>query len=527
MRIKGKRLGILIAFLTPLWLTLSFPKFDFSCLAWICLVPLLVAISRLKKTEAFIFSWMIGWVAYQGIFSWIYQVEGFSFFHGFLAGLYLGFYVGLFGLLIKLPDSGSYSYPVFVALIWVTLEYIRSNLLFLAFPWALLGQTQYQNINLIQISSITGVYGISFLVALVNASVAMMIDQWVPVSHQKWRKKDYAAFGSCLAPILFIIMISLWGMNIQKRDGVRDGIRLGVVQGNIAQDIKWKQDTIVWTFDRYEALTKEVAQEKPSLIIWPETAIPLNAFSYPRVFWRILTLSKGIQTPIIFGAAGAAKVGVSENKSRQKYNSAFYCSSGGKILGEYQKIRLLPFGEYIPSLGRVSFSFLNPGLKGKFDAGSHIKLFPLNEASFGVTICWENIFPNLFRGFVLKGASFMINISNDAWFKDSAGPHQHLMCQVFRAVEHRIAIARAANTGISCFIDPFGRIIKRVEGDAGKDLNVSGVAYADIPLKQRPTFYTLYGDVFVLTCMIILGLGLFYQVMRKIVSLRLRGKETC
>ena len=137
MRRERKWLGGLFAVLTPLLLTLSYPKYDLSFLAWIALVPLLLAVLNLRKTEAFILSWLMGFMAYQGIFSWIYQVNKFSFFHGFLAGLYLGFYVGLFGLLIKLFDAASYSYPIFVALIWVILEYVRSHFFFFAFPISL------------------------------------------------------------------------------------------------------------------------------------------------------------------------------------------------------------------------------------------------------------------------------------------------------------------------------------------------------------------------------------------------------
>ena len=522
-----ERLIVCLSLLTPLLLTLSFPRFEFSFLAWIALVPFLLAIMRTGRIKAFVLSWGIGLLSYMGIFFWIHQVRGYTLYHYLISGIYLGAYWGILGLLLNLVDHRRYAYPLYVAIAWVTLEYIRSNFFFLSFPWALLGQTQYKNINLIQISGYTGVYGLSFLLVMVNASIAALLYHFIFISHCRQGKGEDAFLTVYLSPILLVLLLSLWGKSVRRSYDTAGMVRVGLVQGNIAQEIKWNKDVFPLTFERYKALTKKVALEKPSLVIWPETAIPVDFRSQPRAFWRILGLAREVDIPIIFGAAGSSKIGGSDGGEKGIYNSAFYISSQGKILGEYHKIRLLPFGEYIPSMGGISFAFLTPGLKGNFVPGDNKKLFSLANDRFGVTICWENIFPDLFRGFVSRGASFMINISNDAWFKDSAGPYQHLMCQVFRAVENRISIVRVANTGISCVIDPFGSIVKRVGDDEDQYLNITGVASEDIQTNHSPTFYTRYGDIFVIGCTAMLVIYLVWRSAGYLWALTSRKEKDC
>ncbi|MGA1841443.1 MAG: apolipoprotein N-acyltransferase [bacterium] len=523
MNIPKHRLSIFLAFLTSLFLILSFPKYDLSFFSWIALVPLLFIIQRMRWLKAFVLSWMVGLISFMGIFIWINQVKGYSAIYFLFSGLYLWIYFGLFGLFSRLFDYRRFFYPVLVALVWVILEYARSNLFFLSLPWALLGQTQYKNINLIQISAYTGVYGISFLVALVNSSIAVILSHLI--FSGKLEKKGVGFFCYHLSPILLVLLISFWGRSVQKNNNISGSVRVGLVQGNIPQDIKWNKETFGWSFERYKALTKDLAEAHPSLIIWPETAMPLDFHSSPWYLWRILALAREIDVPIILGAAGAAKIEKSDDRSKGIYNSAFYISSQGKMSGEYQKIKLLPFGEYIPSIGKFSLSFLTPGLTGKFIAGSKEKIFPLNEKPFGVTICWEGIFADLFRRFVSKGASFMVNISNDAWFKDSAGPYQHFVCNIFRAVENRISIARVSNTGISCIIDPFGRVIKKVENKNGEHLNITGVVCDDMPLYQGATFYTKYGDIFVIFCITLFSLALVFKFTKYICFSRTRSKK--
>ncbi|MGA1844859.1 MAG: apolipoprotein N-acyltransferase [bacterium] len=510
MRLRKKWLGVLLAFLTPVLFTLSFPPYDLSFLAWVALIPLLLALKELKRYEAFLFSWLIGGLSFRGVFGWIGQIEGFGLGHYIMLGIYLGGYFALFGLFVRLFDDNDPVYPLFVGLVWVLLEYIRSHFFFLALPWALLGHTQYRHIDLIQISSYAGVYGLSFLVILVNASLAEFLRRIPSSLRHKETLQRYAPVALYLVPLLLLPLISFWGKGIRKGTGHTAEVRVGLVQANIPQNVKWQKEVFAWSFERYEDLTRQVAQERPSVILWPETAIPIDFRAYPAGLWKISALVREIDIPLVFGAAGGTKMRAADADQHPSYNSAFFISPQG-MFGEYKKMRLIPFGEYIPSIGHFSLSFLAPGVKAGFVPGRYAKLFPLQEGSFGVTICWENIFPDLFRKFVGQGASFMVNISNDGWFKNEAAPSQHLMCQVFRAVENRTSIARVANTGISCFIDPFGHILRRVE-EGNRFLNVMGVASGEIPTGLGPTFYTRHGDLFMLFCMILFGLLIVWRV---------------
>ncbi|MGA1867365.1 MAG: apolipoprotein N-acyltransferase [bacterium] len=496
--------------LTPLLLTASFPQHDFSFLGWIALIPLIIIILTVRWHKSFILSWICGVVTFMGIFSWILQVEGFSLGHYLLLGLYLGIYFALFGLLVHIFDQKKMTYPLYMALIWVLLEYLRSHFSFLALPWALLGHTQYKNLNLIQCASFTGVYGISFLMVLVNASLALFL-------YRIFRSRGKSSNKiECLVlwPLLLVFFISLWGKNICNNANLCRKVRVGLVQGNIPQDIKWEKKMLSLTIDTYEKLTKEVATQKPSLILWPETSIPIDFHSYPTKLWRILRLTKSIKIPLVCGAAGRAKIGRAGHKSDGIYNSAFYISALGGVPEEYRKNKLLPFNEYVPSVGGIPLSVFSPTLKSRFLIGEKVKVFSLDKENFGITICWENIFPDYFRRFIIEGASFMVNISNDGWFKDSAGPYQHLMCSVFRAVENRISIARAANTGISCFIDPFGKIIRKVTDERGKDVGITGIASEDIPIFRERTFYTHHGDIFIFICSGLLMLSCIWRIVR-------------
>ena len=179
-------------------------------------------------------------------------------------------------------------------------------------------------------------------------------------------------------------------------------------------------------------------------------------------------------------------------------NTAIFISSEGKVLGQYLKIRLLPFAEYLPYESTFDWpDFIIPKKKRNWEyPGKEYTLFNLDGAKFGAIICWENAFPDLFRQFVKNGANFMLNLTNEGWFGETAAPYQFLAMCVFRSVENRISMARAANTGISCFIDPYGRITGRVWKN-NKDIFVDGYLTGEIQLSQQRTFYNNYGNMFV------------------------------
>jgi apolipoprotein N-acyltransferase len=239
----------------------------------------------------------------------------------------------------------------------------------------------------------------------------------------------------------------------------------------------------------YERLSLKVGKEKPDLIIWPETATPFffqDAREYQPI---VLDIPKRTNAFLLFGSPFYRIEGGKVNH----FNSAYLISPLQELIGRYDKIHLVPFGEYVPFGEILSLGSLGEGI-GDFKSGKVIFNFSLPQGRFGVLICFEIIFPDLCRKFVKKGADFLVTLTNDAWFGRTSAPYQHFSIAVFRAVENRIFIARAANTGISGFIDPKGKIVSR--GGIFTEETMSGT----IRLSKRKTFYTLYGDVFAWAC---------------------------
>jgi apolipoprotein N-acyltransferase len=265
-------------------------------------------------------------------------------------------------------------------------------------------------------------------------------------------------------------------------------IPVALVQGNVAQHLKWDQTQQRAILRTYAELTRADARES-RLVIWPEAAVPAYVRLEPWVSGWLTALAAEVDRPLLVGAPDAEEV-----SGRIRYlNSAFLVEPRG-IAARYDKIHLVPFGEYVPLKRLLSFVEAIAAEIGEFTPGRDRVVFPLSGAPFGTVICYEAIFPDQFRRFVRDGARFMVNITNDAWFGDSGGPLQHLATVPLRAVENGVAIARAANTGVSALVHPSGRI----EPQLG--LFQRGALRVDVPLRTRETFYTRFGDVFAYAC---------------------------
>ncbi|MFC1675168.1 apolipoprotein N-acyltransferase, partial [Candidatus Omnitrophota bacterium] len=260
--------------------------------------------------------------------------------------------------------------------------------------------------------------------------------------------------------------------------------------------------------DKYLGLSGEAARPKPDLIIWPEAAMPVVLEEEPAYIERVRGFAKEIDTPLVLGAL--------TTRDDLYYNSALLISAEGRILGKYDKLHLVPFGEYIPLRG--VFSLLEAIVPiGDFVEGEDFTVFSLDQLSFSVLICFEDLFPELARGFVKRGAGFLINITNDAWFGNTASPYQHLAASVLRAVENRRHLVRAANTGVSGFISPLGEILSLVQDQDGRVLFIDGFMDQSIEPSVRITsFYTRFGDIFILACFL---LSLY------VIASRLKGEE--
>ncbi|MBD0305311.1 MAG: apolipoprotein N-acyltransferase [Nitrospiraceae bacterium] len=518
-----KRSGpyVWLAGLTGLLYPFCFPNFDLGMLAWVALVPLHLALDRLAPRRAFWLGWCAGWIASAGAMFWVVTAMHtygklpliLSYFALALLAAYLGLYMAVYALGLAWLRRAA---PLFAfsgaPFLWVSLELIRTYL-FSGLPWALLGYTQYQWLPVIQIADLTGVYGVSFLIVLVNAAVSE-IGLWVWSGGQVQSDRSFPWLSSSSATLAMAVTL-LYGqsvLNTGRQLDLKQSLTIGVVQPNIDQAHKWDDAYRRETLDRYADLTARIAKGA-DMIIWPEAATPF-LFEQEKGYRAELTnLVQSHGVPLLFGSPALR---YSANGLPYLLNSAYLFSPQGEILGRYDKRHLVPFGEYIP-LRSILF-FLDKLVEGigDFEAGTvpTVLSLPSKPAGsdgmsldppvrFGVVICFEVIFPDLVREFVRDGAEFMVTITNDAWFGDSAAPYQHFGMVVFRAVENHVAFARAANTGISGFIDRQGRIMK------ASPIFMETALTDQIPARNTPTFYSHYGDVFAYGCVIITGLLFF------------------
>ncbi len=499
--------------LSAILLVLSFPNFNIWPLAWIAFVPLLFSIENDLPLKAFLKSYLTGFIFFLGTIYWLIHVT----LPGMIAvAAYLALYFGIFGLVVSAGRALNKNMMLLSApSAWVASEWLRSNLL-TGFPWALLGHSQaFGNLPIIQIADITGAFGVSFLIMFVNSVIYLTVS--------RFRAGKGIPAPALLAAFLVIMLVLRYGYIRMNNIFTGEGFRVSVAQGNIPQSKKWDEAFSEHIMKRYEDLTKSAAAERPDLIIWPETAVPGFLESEEALLSRVRSAVISAGIPVLVGTprydpdAGAC------------YNSASLFSADGRIVKTYDKIHLVPFGEYIPF--RKSLSFVekfahNP--IGDFSSGGEYTVFSffirreigdadsrqtlMKKVKFSCLICFEDIFPELSRRLVAGGASLLVNVTNDAWFMKSAAPYQHAQCSVFRAVENRVGVVRSANTGLSCFIDQKGRIVDRV-GASGDDIFVEGYRSREIVLNRASTFYNRYGDVFSYICMAIAALFLLLPAL--------------
>jgi apolipoprotein N-acyltransferase len=478
-----------LAVLSGVLLALSFPRFDLGPLAFGALVPLLVGLDGAPLLQGTYLGIIAGLVFYLMSIPWLVHTMGaygslplpLSILLLLALSLYLALYIGVFASgVTRLSARGGLGYLVGTAALWVGLEYLRTFLL-TGFPWNLLGYSQYRNLSVIQIASITGVYGISFLLVLANAAMALAC------LHFRWGSRR------ALLPVvgvgLLLVATVLFGKGqMVSAETHRREIRVSIVQGNIEQSIKWDPGFQERTIAIHNRLTRE-AGRGADLIVWPETAVPFFLREGGPLSQQVLDLAKEMQSYLLVGSPDRAR-----DISSRYYNSAFLISPEGKIVQKYDKIHLVPFGEYVPLKSLLFFVQKMATGIGDFSPGQAFTVFEAPAGRFGVLICFEAIFPDQVRRYVLAGADFLVNITNDAWFGDSSAPYQHLSMAALRAVENGVILVRAANTGISALVTPTGRIVKQ------SDLFVETVLSGTMARRSAETFYTRYGDVFAWGC---------------------------
>ena len=509
-QVKAYR-NLTLAVISALLLILSFPGFNMWILAWVAFIPLLFAIEDQGPFKAFIISYLTGFLFFLGTVYWLIHVT--------LPGMiivvaYLALYFGFFGLVINSTQyairNTQYKLLFFAPAIWVALEWVRTHAM-TGFGWNLLGYSQSFNLPVIQIADMTGVYGVSFIILLLNTSIYMT------VKNIKSGKKEHLPVIIAAA-----LLLAVYSYGIFRLSNVFTGERLkvAVVQGNIPQDEKWNRDFTDFILSRYEGLTKKAALEKADLVIWPETSVPGFVQNEKELFNFVHDLAVDIKTPLLVGAPRYEDA----REDEPYYNSAFLFLKDGTVEGHYDKVHLVPFGEYVPF--KNLFSFVHrfaPRPIGDCAAGKDLTVFRFllqrsakerdyswklsKNVSFSCLICFEDIFPDLARRFAGKNIDFLVNITNDAWFGKTSAAYQHAQASIFRAVENRINVLRSTNTGLSCFIDQKGALTARVT-EGGNDLFVNGFKVREIILSRARTIYTVYGDVFAYICIFFAALQL-------------------
>lgn len=515
---------ILLAATTGILLPYCFPRYDLGLLAWGALIPLHIALDGLsRRRQAFWLGWPAGIICSTGIMSWVVTAMNtygkvplvFSYGIMLLLTAYLGLYVGIYSagvvwFRMLMPRYGLFAAPC----LWVTLELLRTYVLS-GLPWSLLGYSQYRQLDVIQIADHLGVYGVSFLIVLSNVALAELYLWLMPLfrgfrpARLPWELVTTAAMLVSLSWAYSTSLIASETMEHSKAT-----LQVGVVQPNIDQAVKWDQAFREETLRRYDHLTESFGYGV-DLVVWPEAATPFIYEREPVYQLQLVAMANRASAPLLFGSPA---VRFDQERKPFLLNSAYLLSPDGELLGRYDKQHLVPFGEYIPLKSSLLF-FLEKMVEGIGDfqagPGPTILSFQLKESDgvaparrvkFGVVICYEVIFPDLVRRIAGSGAEFLVTITNDAWFGDSSAPAQHFSMVVFRSVENHLAFARAANTGISGFIDPFGRII------VASPTFTQTALQAEIPVRQTKTFYSRHGDVFAYGCMLISLLFCLYGI---------------
>ena len=441
-----------------------------------------------------------------GVFAWILIIEKYTYLHHAILAVYLGSYFAVFGLLVAIIARFWGVIPASVAapFIWVALEYLRSNLSFLALPWGLLAHSQYQVPVIIQAAAIGGTYGISFLIVLVNAALATLLLSWFDRRQfanskrpAKLNRKWAISFAGMAIAIVLLALV--YGSFMISRPLEGRKIKVAVVQGNIEQSQKWDKKFAPLIMSTYRDLTMTAAKDNPDLIIWPETATPRAINTDPKLETEVRRIAQSAGTYLLLGSSQVYKFKRNDPKSAKVKNSAYLVppDPGLKINQQYDKIRLFPFGEYLPYKNKIPWDYINVPDVGNYIRGKEFKVFKLSDFQFSVTICWENLFADFVRQFVKAGAQFIVNMTNEAWFGQTSAPYQFVSMNVFRAVENRVFVIRCTNTGISCFIDPNGRIINTVKDENGTEVFIRGVASSWVIPQNPNTVYTRFGDWFV------------------------------
>ncbi|MEW6534022.1 MAG: apolipoprotein N-acyltransferase [Candidatus Auribacterota bacterium] len=511
------------ALMTGLLMTLVFPPYGMSALIWLLFIPFFFAVENVSWRARFFISYIAGLSFFTGLVYWLVHVTSIGVI--LLIG-YLALYFPLFILSIHwLRNSIQLPFIISAPLVWCFIEYLRATVM-TGFPWDNLGYAFYTSKPLMQVVEITGVTGLSALAVLGNVFVFNALQR---IIRQKSRSRiitvtvikilipvlSFFAFVAVLHQLGTVRIMRLASMELDKK------VRVALIQGNIPQYIKWDQaykDRIMRTYD---GLTRQAAEFEPDLIIWPESSLPVFFQYDDKGTYLIYSLVKELQIPLLFGGN---RYVYKENKDYY-FNSAYYVVPGAEIVQTYDKMHLVPYGEYIPN--KKMLKKIIPKLESivpfeDFTPGREMTVFEVDGTKFGVLVCYEDIFPELARLIPAQGADFIVNVTNDAWYMKTSAPYQHFAMASFRAVENRVPFIRCANTGITGYAGIDGSTTVFI-GKNGSAIFEEGYLIADIPIYDvPPTFYTRHGELILYLASIISVLLLCVSFVYSLTKKRLR-----
>jgi len=496
-------------------LALSFPTPDLHLLVWFALVPVLFALRNAGP-------WRCWWAGFVAGFVWraisLYWITHVMINHGGMAApvgvavtgllaFWMALNTGLFCLLVPYALRRGVAGALLLAAAWVSLEYLQTQLPF-GFPWSLLGYAAGRTLLLMQAADLAGVWGLSFLAVLVNAAIV-----------QRLAGRHRGLPTAVVAAALLLAVAAYGGYRLSAAPHITDGteavlaegeapaLRLGAVQGNVEQGRVWDPQALRAILQRHVDLSLQAIEAGADLIVWSESSVPIRGGLQGDVSTRSMLAQLARQHGKTL-VVGSPYFEIDDNGAPVVTNAAFLVQADGEWAGRYDKVHLVPWGEYVP----VSwlFRFVAPlvGAIAGFRRGDvDQELFEDADAGvppFAMAICYEIVFPDHVRRQVARGATFLATITNDAWFGDTFAPYQHFSMARMRAVETRRYLVRAANTGISGVVDPWGRVL------AVSRLNESALTVATIrPLSSR-TLYVRWGDVLPRLCIVLAVVGALF-----------------
>ncbi|HET8647804.1 MAG TPA: apolipoprotein N-acyltransferase [Vicinamibacteria bacterium] len=483
-----------LAALSGLLLALSFPKFGHGAVAWVALAPLFVALAQTGGGRpALRLGYITGAVSSLGIVYWtalvVVQFGGL----GIPAGI--GAMALLCLALAAFPSLAAWAVGTWVRafgkvailaapLAWVAVELVRARTAG-NFAWCLLGYSQYANLPMIQVARFTAVYGVSLLVAGVSAVVA-----YAAIERRPRPRRTAVAVMAALVALVWVDGV----LRLRRPEAPAPTLRVGLVQASIAQPDKWDPEKAWENVDHHSALTLQAAAEGARLVVWPESAVPFYFDHSPEAALALRDLVRENDVYLFFGNDDRER-GTAE---RRVWVGAKLLGPGGEIVYRYHKVRLVPFGEYVPLQplltvgGRYTAKLVRQ--VSDFTPGEDFSVGAVDGNLIGAFICYEAIFPDLVRQFTTRGARLLVNVTNDGWYGRTSAPYQHLAMALFRAVENGRYLVRAANTGITAVVDTRGRIVERTQ------LFDRTVLVRDVPLAEGSTFYARRGDVLAWLC---------------------------